>query len=95
MRPGLAERKVATQDGESRGAKRIPQRCEKQRATVCSSAVRQDQAVCPWKGSAVQESLNRRTAVSCVDKYIKVLHSYSRAGTSGQHRRIKSSLTAL
>jgi hypothetical protein len=77
MRPALAEGKVTTQHGDTRGAERIRQGCEKQRATICSCAVRQDQTVCPWNGRSVQESLNGRILIGRVNEFVKVLHYHS------------------
>ena len=79
MRPRLTKRKVTSQHGESRGAERIRQRCEKQRATVCSGAVRQNQTVCPRQCRAVQESLNRGIFIGCVNEFVKVLCRHSAA----------------
>jgi hypothetical protein len=77
MRPGLAEWKIATKHGQPRSAKRIGQCCEKQRATICSGAVRQDQTVCSWDGRPVQESANGRR-IGRVNEFFKILHSHSR-----------------
>jgi hypothetical protein len=76
MRARLAEGKVTTEHCDPRGAESIRQCCEKQRATVCSGAMSQDQTVCPRKSRAVQESSNGCILSGRVDEFVKVLHRH-------------------
>jgi hypothetical protein len=77
-RPGLTKGKIATKHGQARSAERIGQCCEKQRAAICSGAVRQDQTVCSWNSRPVQKSAHGRRAVGCVNEFFRILHRSSR-----------------
>src|ERR1700733_12066867 len=77
-RPGLTKGKIATKHGQARSAERIGQCREKQRATICSGAVRQDQTVCSWNSRPVQKSAHGRRAVGCVNEFFRILHRSSR-----------------
>ena len=76
LRALLSEGKITAQDRDSRFAKGVRQRSEERRATVGSSAVRQDESIARWRLGRLKEADHGGLPRRAVDEFANLTHIY-------------------